>query len=421
MTGNHDNERQDPPPTTSTVLLPIAAQAGWKVLSLASNEAKPVNWQTISFDDTAWASHTSVFSYGETSGTDDNTVDYGGVDTDKDPVYLCRYVLNLDTSTITNDAAVYCQFEADGGATIRVNGVSVMEYNRVYSNGSWPDGDLGCQQSINEGSSGTGYDVEGNRYGFYIPSSLLVNGDNIITAEVYQELQPSGLVTSSDMRFGFGMEWTTDMPSFRTHGFGSGFLQYMPYITELDGGNSGSCYTVEVGHIKYHHLDSGWDSSQDFTHPSFCTEDSYQAEWLRQALDSTKINFVVIHHSPVSLSSGRGYSELNWLTEVDGLHGLIVGHDHQDYLIENTDNEFIVLGTSLVGRTNRSNNGLQTTAAGTWNIVKTHDNTTPAIINCITSGSDGEGGLGYQIEKIRSSAPDQGTIVHTFQKRISIS
>jgi len=415
VAGNHDYEREDPVPGASTSLMAISGQAGWKVLSLAPAEAEPASWQDLGFDDALWPSHTSIFSYGESSGTDDNTVDFGGNSSDKDDLYLARYVLNVAPASIPAGSALYCEFTIDAACSIYINGTKILDFNRIYDVGSLPNGSRGALATVGSGSAFNF--LEGSVKRFYCPASLLVDGDNIITARIYQEkgggsqdADTVSPVTSSDMRFGFGCAHTTDFPAIYTSCYGSAFLQYIPHISSVDGGNPGRTYTQIVNGAKIHHIGTSWDNSFDHCDPAFTHTKGYQAEWLRNAIDPNYINCVVMHHSFVSTSNTRAYADLNYLSEIPGIDLFFVGHDHQDAIFENTDNEQVVVQTSLTGRPHRANDGLSTTAPGNWVVRKAHDNTTAPIITVLTTSASGAGNKTYKIEKIYSSGVNQGQL-----------
>jgi uncharacterized repeat protein (TIGR01451 family) len=152
------------PPTTDV----FAFGSSWKYLD---NNTRPANWETVSFNDAAWAQGNGQFGFGD---SDEGTVINGGPASS-------RYMSTYFRKTITVPAGLYRDYTLnlvyDDGAIIYLNGVELWRVNM-------PAGAIVQNTpalSAEENATAT----------LSIPASALLNGNNVFAVEVHQRSNKS--------------------------------------------------------------------------------------------------------------------------------------------------------------------------------------------------------------------------------------
>ncbi len=159
----------------------ISQGAAWKYKDDGSDQG--VVWKDTGFDDSTWASGNAELGYGD--GDEATEVDGGTVIVDRYITTYFRHSFNIsDVSLYPNGLTL--SLLRDDGAVIYVNGTEVIRDN--MTSGSF---DFETTASSNV----TGSD-ESTFFNHTIPTSVLVNGNNLIAVEIHQ----SGF-SSSDVSF----------------------------------------------------------------------------------------------------------------------------------------------------------------------------------------------------------------------------
>ena len=168
----------DPQQISDTV---VASGAVWKYLDDGSQP--PTNWSGQTFDDALWASGPSQLGYGD--GDEATVVSFGGDSNNKHITTYFRRAFDADLSG-GSVVSVTLRVRRDDGVAVYLNGVEVVRDNL-------PSGTL---TSTTTASSVVGGASESQWFEYSIDPSLLVDGDNLLAAEVHQI---SG--SSSDITF----------------------------------------------------------------------------------------------------------------------------------------------------------------------------------------------------------------------------
>ncbi|MBB6636006.1 glycoside hydrolase domain-containing protein [Cohnella thailandensis] len=161
----------------------IAEQSTWKYYDKGQYSGE--GWTSLDFDDSAWSSGPAMLGY-DKFGNPATTVSYGPDANNKYPTTYFRKtfeaenadrILQLDASLIRDD-----------GAVVYLNGNEIIRTNM-------PSGSIGYDTYAN-----ATVNDERDRNAYSIDPSYLVEGTNVLTAEVHQ----SG-GTSSDIAFEFSL------------------------------------------------------------------------------------------------------------------------------------------------------------------------------------------------------------------------
>lgn len=162
---------------TPTVL--VGPRAPWNYLDDGSDQG--TNWVSRDFDDSTWKAGLGQFGYGDFPVT---TNAYGPDTTNK---YITTYFRTaFDVADITALGALKMLFVRDDGLVVHVNGAEIFRNNM-------PTGSVHFRTLAASDITGA---VEANLHEFSVPAGVLVNGRNVIAAEVHQASS-----TSSDMSF----------------------------------------------------------------------------------------------------------------------------------------------------------------------------------------------------------------------------
>lgn len=160
------------------VLIPAASV--WKYLDNGSNQG--TNWQTITFNDSAWATGRAELGYGD-YGVEATTVA-------KHITTYFRHSFVLTNAPAYTDLELYVR--RDDGVVVYLNGTEVARDNM-------PAGTITyttlASAEIPDGNATIG-DPEAEYYAFHVPHALVVTGTNVIAAEVH--MASAG---SADMSF----------------------------------------------------------------------------------------------------------------------------------------------------------------------------------------------------------------------------
>ncbi|SFM26442.1 alpha-1,2-mannosidase, putative [Gracilibacillus orientalis] len=224
----------------------ISKETEWKYFD--KGQAAGDNWTAVDFDDNEWQSGKAMLGY-DRNGNVNTEVSYG-------PDSGNKYVTTYFRKTFeVEDAEDIMGLEAslirDDGAIVYLNGHEIIRTNM-------PSGDVDYETYAN----GTVND-ERDENSYTIDPSYLVEGENVITAEVHQTN-----ATSSDIAFDFGLESVGKMevPEAPTNGtvddeentFGwtniEKFDQVSDYEYSLDGGENWHTATSNpqtVGPVAY--------------------------------------------------------------------------------------------------------------------------------------------------------------------------
>ncbi len=160
----------------------------WKYLD---NDTRPANWETIAYNDAAWASGNAQLGYGD--GDEATVVSFGPSSTNK---YITTYFRK--TVTIPNTAlftSFIINLIRDDGAVVYVNGVEVFRDNMpggVITHGTFAASNIGGA-------------AETTPVSYTIPTSAFVNGVNTIAVEMHQDD-----TTSTDLSFDLELLGSTD-------------------------------------------------------------------------------------------------------------------------------------------------------------------------------------------------------------------
>lgn len=154
--------------------------SGWKYLDNGSNQGTA--WKEPAFNDSAWSTGTAQLGYGD--GDEATVVSYGASSSNK---YITTYFRKSFTVNNKDDFATQLamQVKRDDGVAIYLNGTLVYSNNLAAG---WTYTTLATLAS----DDGANWNLAN------IPSSALVNGSNVIAAEIHQNA-----ANSSDMSFDF--------------------------------------------------------------------------------------------------------------------------------------------------------------------------------------------------------------------------
>ena len=240
------------------------------------------NWTTLSYDDSSWKTGTTRLGFadnpikGHTTIISDNT----------HITYYFRKKFNI--SDVDDVTSLFMSLQADDGAVVYINGVEVARLRM-------DDGE------VNYDTSPTDYARLGESifYPFRLDDFryLLVNGENIIAAEVHN------MPGSADCYFDLKLEYSSNysqprypISSFAQSGIENGeetiyywdhagvrFIQLNTYFNQ-----SGTAYDSQIGGDRHLYINS-YDIS-------FVGDRSY--EWLQEVISSTEKPVILFSHEP---------------------------------------------------------------------------------------------------------------------------
>ncbi len=163
----------------------LSTGSSWKYLD---NNTRPATWNTVAYNDAAWATGNAEFGYGD--GDEVTCVKANAAPVTCFPAgnkYISTYFRKV--VSVTNPAS-YADFTInllrDDGAVVYVNGVEVIRSNM-------PTGTIAHGTLASSNVSGG---AESTYYPFTIASSYFVNGNNTIAVEIHQDA-----ASSSDLSF----------------------------------------------------------------------------------------------------------------------------------------------------------------------------------------------------------------------------
>ena len=152
-------------------LVPVVSV--WKYLDDGSDQG--TNWVTPAFDDRSWAAGSAPLGYGDSGGRWPATTNAFGPDPNNR--YLTTYYRQAFVVTnVTSYLAFYAYVQRDDGVVVYLNGAEVFRNNM-------PSGPV---TSTTPASSTAGDDGL-STYGVYLNPSSLVEGTNVLAAEVHQD------------------------------------------------------------------------------------------------------------------------------------------------------------------------------------------------------------------------------------------
>lgn len=167
----------------SSALTLIADGSSWKYYDGSSIPAS--NWYAADYSDAAWSSGTAQFGYGNKGEV--TTISYGNDANNKYPTAYFRKTVNISSLSSKSDFEISAYF--DDGIVVYVNGVEVGRNNITSGTVNFST----YASVYNNGITAT----------FSVPEELLVEGENVIAAEVHQIN-----ATSSDLIFDLKMTYT---------------------------------------------------------------------------------------------------------------------------------------------------------------------------------------------------------------------
>ncbi len=193
---------------TTTTLFPYVTP--WRYLD---NNTRPLNWQTVLYNDAAWALGNAEFGYGD--GDEVTCVRYGGGYGTCPAVPACnptpagcnsKYITTYfrKVINIANPAAftnMIMNVVRDDGIVIYVNGIEVARNNMP----------AGVPLHSTLASSAIGGAAESTPITFNLSPALFVVGLNTIAVEVHQDQ-----ITSSDLSFRMELQGFNDQGTFNS-------------------------------------------------------------------------------------------------------------------------------------------------------------------------------------------------------------
>lgn len=158
----------------------ISDGSTWRYLDTDSDQG--LGWRTLPFDDSAWPTASAEFGFGD--GDETTELTEGAV------TYYFRHEFDLSDSETTGKATLY--LKRDDGAVVHLNGVRVLVDN-------FADG-----EQISHSTEALTADDDGAEFlKFHVPSTLMVDGSNVLAVEVHQDSS-----TSEDLSFDLWLDET---------------------------------------------------------------------------------------------------------------------------------------------------------------------------------------------------------------------
>ena len=169
----------------------IPQGADWKYLDDGSDQG--TSWREMSYDDSGWASGPAQLGYGD--GDEATVLSYGNDPDNKYITYYFRKTVTVDDPAVQNGLKV--SVLRDDGAVVYINGMEVVRSNM-------PSGTITYQTHAAHTVSGGDEDAF---FAYVIPSTCLVQGENLVAVEVHQRSS-----TSSDMSFDLKLDFAQLSP-----------------------------------------------------------------------------------------------------------------------------------------------------------------------------------------------------------------
>ena len=179
----------------------------WKYLDDGSNQGTV--WQQPGFNDNNWASGPAQLGYGD--GDEATVFSYGGDPNHKYITYYFRKTFNVTDPE--EQPALKIGIVRDDGTVVYINGEEVFRSNM-------PSGTINYLTLAAHTISGDEEDIFNN---YYVPSSILHTGENLIAVEIHQRSE-----TSSDISFDLRMNFS-DLNYFKKEPY----LLYTAENTEM--------------------------------------------------------------------------------------------------------------------------------------------------------------------------------------------
>ncbi len=171
-----DLELMLPPPTTINL---VSYNSQWKYLDNGTNQGTA--WRATNFNDTGWKNGLAQLGYGD--GDEATIVSYGSNSTNK---YITTYFRKkISISNLASLSSFTANIKRDDGVIVYVNGAAIYRNNL-------PSGIIRNTTRASTAAADDGNTAQK----FMINSSVFINGDNVIAAEIHQN-SPS----SSDISF----------------------------------------------------------------------------------------------------------------------------------------------------------------------------------------------------------------------------
>lgn len=171
----------------NTVLIP--AQSNWKYLDNGSDQSNA--WRELSFDDSSWSNGLAELGYGDDiDGYPEVTlVGYGPDPNDKYITTYFRHVFNVTNSEFYPNLIL--RLLADDGVLVFLNGTEIFRNNMLLPSEGTIDYRTPAVQGVN------GFNETAWIQACVVPT-MLVNGQNILAAEIHQ-VSPQSLDISFDL------------------------------------------------------------------------------------------------------------------------------------------------------------------------------------------------------------------------------
>lgn len=170
---------------TSGATTLIANNSNWKYFD--GNDMPASNWSSGAYNDEGWKNGNAPLGYNSSNSGITTTISYGANASNKYTTAYFRKTINITNLSSKNSFTVSTL--ADDGIVLYVNGTEVGRDNMPNGTISFPT----VATTYNNGVTAS----------FNVPKELLVEGNNVIAAEVHQNS-----VSSSDLIFNLQMSCT---------------------------------------------------------------------------------------------------------------------------------------------------------------------------------------------------------------------
>jgi len=187
----------------------ITKGAVWKYLDDGSDQGTA--WIQPDFNDSSWAEGKAELGYGD--GDETTVIHYGADPQNKYITYYFRKRFNVDNPARQNWLKLYLL--RDDGAVVYINGHEVVRSNM-------PGGTITYKTLATESVYST---AEKHYYDYFVLSSYLTQGENVIAVEVHQISR-----TDSDVSFDLELVFTSETPAIIRKG---PYLIYPEKNTEM--------------------------------------------------------------------------------------------------------------------------------------------------------------------------------------------
>ncbi len=158
----------------------------WKYLDDGSDQGTA--WRDLSFNDSSWSSGNAQLGYGD--GDEATVISYGSSSSYKHICYYFRQTFNVSNPNANNGLKI--SLLRDDGAVVYINGQEVVRSNMPSGNITYTT----LAASTVAGSAEDAFNV------YYVSSSVLQSGQNVIAVEVHQRSR-----SSSDVSFDLQLEF----------------------------------------------------------------------------------------------------------------------------------------------------------------------------------------------------------------------